>query len=163
MQREYYQHAVEKAASNFGVDPFLVEAVIQQESGGKADAFRYEPGYYLRYVKNNPEFKGQNPRRVASSYGLMQIMYPTALELGFRGDPEELFEIGLNINLGTKLLKRLLDRYKGDVEKALMAYNGGPGGVGKIQPLAYAKTVLMRHDFIKTSRDPRSDLQRAAG
>lgn len=147
--------AVERASRNFGVDPFLIEAVIQQESSGNADAFRHEPGFYLRYLKGNPEYQGQHPRRISSSYGLMQIMYPTARELGFTGEPEDLFDIQLNINLGTKLLKKLLDKYKGDVEKALAAYNGGPGGVGKTQPLAYAKTVLMRYDFLKTSRDPR--------
>lgn len=158
MPREYYQDAVEKAAMNFGVDPILIEAVIQQESGGKADAFRFEPAFYQTYLKKNPEYKGQNPRRIASSYGLMQIMYPTARELGFQGNPEDLFDIGLNINLGTKLLKRLLDRFKGDVEKALAAYNGGPGGVARPQPLAYAKTVLMRYDFLKTSRNSGRDL-----
>jgi soluble lytic murein transglycosylase-like protein len=162
MQREYYQDAVEKASSNFGVDPFLIEAVIQQESSGNADAFRHEPGFYLRYLKNNPEFKGQNPRRISSSYGLMQLMYTTARELGFTGAPEDLFDINLNVNLGTKLLKKLLDKYKGDVEKALMAYNGGHGGVGKAQPLAYARAVLMRYESIKTARDPRHHLQRNA-
>lgn len=159
---EFYSYAIEKASANFGVDPLLIEAVIQQESSGNADAFRFEPGFYLRYLEKDPKFKGMNKRRISSSYGLMQIMYTTALELGFTGEPEDLFDIHLNVNLGTKLLDRLLKKYKGDVEKALMAYNGGTGGVGKAQPLAYAKTVLMRYDVLKTARAPRDHRERNA-
>lgn len=147
---------------NFGVDPLLIEAVIQQESGGKADAFRFEPGFYLRYLEKDPKFKGQDPRRISSSYGLMQLMYTTALELGFQGEPEELFDVGLNINLGTKLLAKLLKKFDGDVEKTLAAYNGGTGGISKVQPLAYAKTVMMRYDFLKTTRPAGHNLQRNA-
>ena len=41
------------------------------------------------------------------------------------------FDVKENIDAGTKLLKQLLDRYGGDLAKALSAYNAGAGRVDK--------------------------------
>ena len=143
--RSPYREAIRSAAIVVGLDARLVEAVVLQESGGRADAFRYEAGYFARYLATNPRFAEWEPRRVASSYGLMQVMYPTALDLGFRGEPEELFRIALNLQLGSTLLAKLLARFAGSVPMALAAYNGGPGNVQQVKPRRYAEQVLGRY------------------
>ena len=99
------------AAARHAVDPFLVEAVMRQES-------RFDP-------------QAQSP---AEAYGLMQLLPQTATRVAANGHPvapAALIEPEINIDLGTRYLNELLDRYAGNVLKALAAYNGGEGAVGK--------------------------------
>jgi soluble lytic murein transglycosylase-like protein len=93
---------VQIAAERHKVDPALVRAVIEHESGW-------------------------NPQAVsrAGAQGLMQLMPATAEEHGVGNafDPEQ------NINAGVRHLRKLLERYNGDLDKALAAYNAGEGAV----------------------------------
>jgi soluble lytic murein transglycosylase len=95
------------AAVRHGLDPDLVAAIVEAESSG------------------NPAAASR-----AQAYGLMQVRVPTARDMAGRDvTVEELFDPILNLDLGCRYLRRMLDRYGGDVRLALMAYNAGPGKV----------------------------------
>ena len=119
-----YAELIDRYSAEYKVDPNLVRAVIQAESGGDPQAL--------------------SPKGAA---GLMQLMPDTASEMGAvdRFDPEQ------NIASGTRYLRRLLDRYN-SVELALWAYNAGPGsvraGVLPRETEAYVPKVLrLKRDF----------------
>lgn len=99
-----FESIIQEAAQRYRVDPGLIRAVIQAESGG-------------------------NPLAVsrAGARGLMQLMPETAAELGVTNP----FDPTQNIMGGTSYLRRLLDRYRGDVKLALAAYNWGMGNLEK--------------------------------
>ncbi|MBO8127163.1 MAG: transglycosylase SLT domain-containing protein [Firmicutes bacterium] len=62
----------------------------------------------------------------AGCIGIMQIKPSTARSFGV--DPKRLYDPVVNIDLGTRYLKQLLDRYK-DISLAIAAYNAGPSRV----------------------------------
>jgi soluble lytic murein transglycosylase-like protein len=117
-----YQKIINGSARRHEVDPLLVGAVIRHESG-------FVPTAVSK----------------AGALGLMQLMPETAKSLGVNNafDPQQ------NIEGGTKLLRGLLDRYHGQIDLALAAYNAGTGAVDKyggIPPFpetqAYVRNVL---------------------
>lgn len=147
---------VEECARKRKLDADLVMAIIEQESGGAKPtqelAFRHEPGFWRRYLRANPLYRDADPLRVSSSYGLMQIMYTTAVEMGFTGEPEELVSPRVNIDWGTAYFASCLRWANGNVEKALSAYNGGRGtaaGPGPWPNQGYVDKVLQRYRRIK--------------
>ena len=115
---------IEKNSKEQGVKQDLIRAVINQESGNRPCAV---------------SSKG--------AQGLMQLMPETASELGV-GDP---FNAKQNVEGGTKLLKTLLAKYKGDVALTLAAYNAGSGRVDRDggipdipETMAYVTQILAR-------------------
>jgi soluble lytic murein transglycosylase-like protein len=137
-----YRRLIEQVAADLELDGDLVEAVVIAESNGHADAFRFEPAFYERYLKGKPEYAGQIPRRVASSYGLMQVMYTTAQQYGFSGHPEILFVPDTGLRYGCLHLRAMLQWADGDLHKAVAAYNGGQANWTSDKPQRYATRVL---------------------
>lgn len=120
-----YKDEIEREAQRFNVDPALVRAVIHAES-----AF-------------NPQ--ARSPK---GAQGLMQLMPPTAADLGVTNA----MDISQNIYGGVKYLAWMLERFNGDTRLATAAYNAGPGAVqqyGGIPPFAetqaYTERVAILH------------------
>ena len=97
------------------------------------------------------------------AYGLMQIMPATGRELAERLDvpwhgDDTLFDPVVNVKLGTAYLRKLADRYEGDIATALAAYNWGPGAGdrrlrgGKSVPKFYATQVFEAREQILARR-----------
>ena len=95
---------IEGAAERHQVDPQLIRALVQVESGF-------------------------NPRAVSSkgAEGLMQLIPATARRFGTR----DTFDPQANLDGGVRYLRHLLDLYNGDLELALAAYNAGENAVGR--------------------------------
>ncbi len=108
-----------------GLTANVVEAMVRTESSGKEKAYRFEPLYWEKYCAKHPVFGKGEPKRIAASYGLMQVMYPTAHALGFRGEPEDLFAPQQSLLYGVRVMADNLRWSKGQLDAALAAYNGG--------------------------------------
>lgn len=101
---EQFEPLVREHAARQSLRPDLVRAVIQVESG-------FNP--WARSPKG--------------AMGLMQLMPGTARELGVR----DAYNPAENIRGGTAYLRQLLDKYEGNEELALAAYNAGSGAVDR--------------------------------
>lgn len=122
--------AINEMAEKYNLDPALLAAMAEQESGFN-----------------------QSAQSEAGAMGIMQLMPGTAEGLGV--DPSDLRG---NLEGGAKYLRQMLDKYDGDVEKALAAYNAGPGSLdsvnGDISKLSgetqkYVPSVMERYNKFK--------------
>lgn len=104
LRETVYSELISATAQTHGVDPILVQALIQVESN-------YQP----------------RARSSKGAMGLMQLMPSVAREYKVRNayDPKS------NIDAGIRKLKSLLEKWGGDVALALAAYNAGEGAVAK--------------------------------
>jgi soluble lytic murein transglycosylase-like protein len=146
-----------QVAGVYTLNPDLVEAIIIHESAGVTSAIRYEQGFWVKYMAKDPRFLQSDPHRVSSSYGLMQVMYVVALEVGFTSpDPEYLFVPSIGLDTGCKKLKQLLDWAQGVEAQALAAYNGGKGANSKppYRNQVYADAVLAIKTHVSLARRP---------
>ncbi len=115
-----FSDIIKEASAQNGVPENLIKAVISAESAGRSNA-----------------------TSSAGAKGLMQLMDGTAKDLGVANS----FNAKENIMGGTKYLKQMLDKYNGDTNLALAAYNAGPGNVDKykgVPPFSETNSYLNR-------------------
>jgi soluble lytic murein transglycosylase-like protein len=124
-----YRFYIDSASERYRIDPALVEAVIEVESGFNPEA-----------VSNR------------GATGLMQLMRSTAqrYEVNDRFNPRE------NINAGVRHLSYLMERFDGQVPLALAAYNAGAGSVERYRGIPpfpetrrFVDKVLNYHMYLK--------------
>src|SRR5438477_13130221 len=101
----YLGQVIAEASAQYRVDPNLIAAMAFRESAFSASAVSSR-----------------------GAQGIMQLMPRTARALGVMDslDPQQ------NVFGGTKYLKSLLDRFHGDIDMTLAAYNSGPELVAKL-------------------------------
>jgi soluble lytic murein transglycosylase len=120
-----HRETVLSAAGATGVDPYLILAVIREESRFDPDAVSF-----------------------AGATGLMQLLPSTARYLirGRTVTSTDLFRPEVNVRYGAVYLQRMLARFDGNVVLALAAYNAGPGAAAR-----FARTLPQGHeaDFIE--------------
>jgi len=129
---ERLNELIRVTAERHNVNPELVRAVIKAESNG-------------------------NPQAVSrkGALGLMQLMPSTAMELGVR----DVFSPQDNLDAGVRYLRSLLQRYNGDLDRALAAYNAGAGAVDRARGVPrYRET----QDYVKKITKSYRDASQAA-
>ena len=104
LERVPFAPQILASAYRHGLDPLLVAAIVEVESGFDGRAV--------------------SPR---GAIGLMQVMPQTAEQL----DVNDLYDPSGNLEAGTRYLASLLRRFDGDLVLGLAAYNAGPGAVGR--------------------------------
>ena len=104
LDRDGAEALVKEAAERHRIDPALIRAVIQTESGWNAAAVSRK-----------------------GAVGLMQLVPSTAQRYGVK----DLFSPKQNVDAGVRYLKALLERYNGNLDLALAAYNAGEGAVDR--------------------------------
>ncbi len=104
VDRDGVEKLIHEAAERHKMDPALVRAVIETESNWNPKAFSH---------------KGAG--------GLMQLIPTTAHRYG----AYDVFDPQQNIDAGVKYLRTLLERYNGNLDLALAAYNAGEGAVDR--------------------------------
>ncbi|MBL7716401.1 MAG: transglycosylase SLT domain-containing protein [Bdellovibrionales bacterium] len=115
---------IQKASADQKLDPILVLSLIKQES-----AFQVEAG------------------STVGASGLMQLMPATAVDTEPGVRRVDLLDPTVNIRVGTKYLKKMLDKYNGNIVFALASYNAGPGALDRWLRDGKAKRGML--DFIE--------------
>jgi soluble lytic murein transglycosylase-like protein len=112
-------------AGKYALDPALICAIVEQESGWDIWAVRYEPAFYIHYVLPQRGLTATEAYGRAFSYGLLQLMGEVAREEGFKGPLPSLHDPEIGLDWGCTHFKRKLVSAENNVTKALLLWNGG--------------------------------------
>ena len=119
---------------------------------GHADNYRLEPELLAAVIYTESKFD-TDAESPSGAIGLMQLLPETAAGIaertgGSKFETADLYDPELNVRYGSWYLRHLLDKYGGDLRKALAAYNGGQGNVDRGVQYEETKAYVERvHDL----------------
>lgn len=119
-------HTIKGAIARYGIDADLAEKI--HDYAAKHDI---EPDVAFGLVFTESTFRERAVSHVGAR-GLTQLMPRTAKWLEPGVTIPDLYDPDVNLDIGFRYLRQLIEKYEGDLEKALTAYNRGPGTVDGI-------------------------------
>lgn len=118
-----------QAAKEHKLDPSLICAIVEQESGWNPWAIRYEPGFFAKYVAplyTANKIGATEAYARSISWGLMQLMGQAARERGFANTYlSSLLDPATALEWGCQHFAFKMSQAGGDATKALLLWNGG--------------------------------------
>ncbi len=117
---------IEGATVRWGISTELAKKIYDAATRNDIEP---DVAYGLVFVEST--FREQAVSHVGAR-GLAQVMPRTARWLDPTVNTRDLFDPEVNLDLGFRYLRQMIDKYDGNVENALTAYNRGPGTVDRI-------------------------------
>ena len=125
-------HSTKEASFITGaMDRYSIEEELARDIYTIAQEEGIEPEVAFGLVKTESSFKNTAQSHVGAR-GLTQVMPKTASWMVPGTKADDLYDQKTNLRLGFRYLNQMIDKYKGNVRLALLAYNRGPGTVDKI-------------------------------
>ncbi|HEV7589954.1 MAG TPA: lytic transglycosylase domain-containing protein [Longimicrobium sp.] len=123
--------AAEELALKYRQRGFKVSPSLAQQIHAAAVANRIDPTVAFGLVRTESEFQSSATSPVGA-IGLTQLMPSTARWFQRGITRSDLRNPEVNLRIGFRYLRELIDKYQGDTELALTAYNRGPGTVDRV-------------------------------
>lgn len=123
--------AAEELAGKYRQRGFKVSATLAGQIHAAALANRIDPKIAFGLVRTESGFRNSATSPVGA-IGLTQLMPATARWMQRGVTRSELRDPEVNLRIGFRYLRELMDKYEGDTELALTAYNRGPGTVDRV-------------------------------
>jgi soluble lytic murein transglycosylase-like protein len=140
LDKSAYIKLAATVALRFKLDPALVCAICEQESGWNPWAIRYEPLFMTKYVAplyTNNKISATEAYTRSFSWGLMQVMGQVAREQGVTVPfLSQLCDPEAGLSIGCQVFSHKLEKAGGDVHLALQAWNGGGNANYDVEVLA---------------------------
>jgi len=160
--------AAAAAEVGHGIEPELLKAIAWRESSldpsasryGRAERRAYRKAYQ-RWRRHGVRFWLDHPLSERGdilwrSFGLMQVLYVVAVEVGYPvdADPEGLYDPEVNVRMGARHFRRCLNK-AGNISSAISLYNAGriqiDPATGHFPNQSYVDSVMRMRDRLMSA------------